>query len=64
MARRPRPARHKPGYLADEVARFDQIGPADVLDAIWQYLPDDNRVVALVHADRSAPIGGRLVEKP
>jgi zinc protease len=55
---------HKPGYLADEVARFDQIGPADVLDAIWQYLPDDNRVVALVHADRSAPIGGRLVEKP
>ena len=55
---------HNPGYLADEVARFDQIVPADVLDAIWRYLPDDNRVVALVHADRSAPVGGRLVEKP
>jgi hypothetical protein len=55
---------HNPGYLADEVARFDQIVPADVLDAIWRCLSDDNRVVALIHSDRSAPIGGRLVEKP
>jgi predicted Zn-dependent peptidase len=55
---------HKPGYLWQEIDRYDAIGPSDVRDAIVRYLPEQKRVIVVVHADPSAPVGGRLVKNP
>ena len=55
---------HRPDYLWQEMDRYDAIGPSDVMETIARYLPEKKRVVLVVHADKSAPVGGRLVMTP
>jgi zinc protease len=54
----------KPGYLWQEIDRYDSVGASDVRNAIVRYLPEEKRATVVVHADPSAPVGGRLVRKP
>ena len=54
----------QPGYPWQAIDRYDSVQTRHVRNAIVRYLHQSKRVTLVVHADASAPAGGRLVRRP
>jgi zinc protease len=52
-----------PGYLAKDLARYENATAESVRDAARAWLPEGKRVVALVQPTKGAPLSGRLAGK-
>jgi zinc protease len=52
-----------PGYLAKDIARYEEATTKSVGEAARRWLPLDRRVVAVVRPVKGAPLSGRLVKR-
>jgi zinc protease len=50
-------------FFEKDIARYENVQPRDLSDAITKYLRKDNRIITFVHPTPHAPRAGRLVKK-
>jgi zinc protease len=51
-----------PGYIQDDVARYDSAGGGRIQETLRTYLAENRAVLTYVVPNPSAPVGGRVVE--
>jgi predicted Zn-dependent peptidase len=52
-----------PGFLREDIARYEAATVTSVRDALRSWLPAGRRVVAVVRPNKEAPLSGRLVQR-